>query len=85
MQMRSCPLMKTWASFERLEMTRILRVIQQTQEKDFENECQEGITTQKLITQFRGCYSSSAVFRQGVVMFLTFSQMAVIARRGTPP
>ena len=40
-------------------MTRILRVIQQTQEKDFENECQEGITAQKLITQFWGCYNSS--------------------------
>ena len=38
-------------------MTRILRVIQQTQEKDFENECQEGITAQKLITQFWGCYN----------------------------
>ena len=28
-----------------------------TQEKDFENECQERITAQKLITQFWGCYS----------------------------
>ena len=43
--------------FERLEMTRSLRVIQQTQEKDFEKECQERITAQKLITQFWGCYN----------------------------
>ena len=38
-------------------MTRILRVIQQTQEKDFENECHEGITAQKLVTRFWGCYT----------------------------
>ena len=56
MQMRSSPLTKTWASFERLEMTRNVTVIRKTQEKDFENECQEGITAQKLITQFWGCY-----------------------------
>ena len=54
LQLRSCPLKKTGASFERLEMTRILRVISKTQEKDFENECQEGIPAQKLITQFWG-------------------------------
>ena len=59
MQMRSCPLKNTGASFERLEMTRNLRVIQQTQEKDFEIECQEEITAQKLITQFWCCYNFS--------------------------
>src|SRR5215216_2529418 len=45
-------------------MTRILRVIQQTQGKILKNDCQEGITAQKLITQFWGCYRCAAIERQ---------------------
>lgn len=52
------PTEKDMRSLERLEMTRSLRVIQQNPGKHFENECQEGITAQKLITEFWGCYNT---------------------------
>ena len=48
-------------------MTRNLRVISKIQEKDFENECQEGITAQKSITQFWGCYKPSPLKKNPVL------------------
>ena len=74
--------------FERLEMTKFLRVIQQTQEKDFENECQEGITAQKLITQFWGCYmlgphTCSGCLR-GLATCVIIGELAYLGSHGRP-
>ena len=63
-------------------MTRILRVISKTQEKDFENECQEGITAQKLITQFWGCYKPSPLKRISSSRFLGLQHKEKITTPG---
>ena len=59
MQMRSCPLKKTWARFWKVGNDKISQSHPANSGENFENECQERITAQKLITQFWGCYNSS--------------------------
>ena len=67
MQMRSCPLKRHEQDFERLEMTKLSQGHPANSGENFENECQERITAQKLITQFWGCYNSSPLKRNLVL------------------
>ena len=61
---------------------KFLRVISKTQEKDFENECQEEIGAQKLITQFWGYYKPSPLERISSSRFLGLQHKEKIATPG---